>query len=147
MSADLLWSRLEHVRQTGKGQWTARCPAHPDRNPSLAVTEKEDGRVLLYCRAGCETADVLAAVGLEFSDLFPERPVAGHGTPPERHPFPAADLLALLARETDIVCLAARDMLESGDLVLSADDHARLELAAARIHQARLLTGVSRHNH
>jgi hypothetical protein len=33
--------------------WTARCPAHDDRNPSLSITEDRDGRVLLHCFAGC----------------------------------------------------------------------------------------------
>jgi hypothetical protein len=146
MTADTLLSRLEAVRQSpGKQQWTARCPAHPDRHPSLAISEKEDGRVLVFCRAGCSAVDILAAVGLEFSDLFPPRPATDTHLLPERRPVPAADLLALLARESDIVCMAAREMLESGDLVLSVDDHARLELASARIHRARAMTGGYRH--
>jgi hypothetical protein len=59
------------LRRTGAG-WQARCPAHDDRNPSLSVTEGRDGRVLLKCRAGCETPAVLAALGLQWSDLFPD---------------------------------------------------------------------------
>lgn len=34
---DMLLSRLERVRQYGKG-WSARCPAHQDRQASLSVT-------------------------------------------------------------------------------------------------------------
>lgn len=53
------------------------CPTHDDRNPSLSVQEGEDGRVLIHCHAGCDTRDVVAAVGMEMSDLFipaePER--------------------------------------------------------------------------
>ena len=48
------------------------CPAHDDRNPSLHVSEGPDGRVLLKCHAGCETADVLAADGRDWGDLFPD---------------------------------------------------------------------------
>lgn len=56
-----------------------QCPAHDDRNPSLAVTEA-DGRVLLKCHAGCETSAVVAALGLELSDLFDE-PMAPNRAP------------------------------------------------------------------
>lgn len=47
------------------GKWSSnhgmcRCPAHQDATPSLSVTRKPDGRVLLHCFAGCEGRDVIA---------------------------------------------------------------------------------------
>ncbi len=48
---------------------TACCPAHEDRSPSLSV-KGIDGQVLVYCHAGCETADVVAGLGLSMADLF-----------------------------------------------------------------------------
>jgi hypothetical protein len=61
----------------------ARCPAHEDRDPSLSVSVKE-GRILIYCFAGCAPEAVLQAVGLTWKDLrepdpwawspFPSRP-------------------------------------------------------------------------
>ena len=71
--AERLLDRLETVGSTGERRWQSRCPAHDDRRPSLTVTEKTTGDVLLHCHAGCDTADVLAAVGLEAGDLFAER--------------------------------------------------------------------------
>jgi hypothetical protein len=62
-------SRLERVRRSGSG-WVARCPAHEDRSPSLSVREGGEGRVLVYCHAGCPTEDVVAAIGLTMRDLF-----------------------------------------------------------------------------
>lgn len=56
------------ARQSGTG-WVARCPAHPDHNPSLSVGAGRDGRVLVHCWAGCATADVLAAAGLRWADV------------------------------------------------------------------------------
>lgn len=73
--AERFLERLERVRQTGPDTWTASCstPAHRhgDRNPSLCVRRGEDGRVLIWCGAGCSAADIAASVGLEMADLFP----------------------------------------------------------------------------
>ncbi|MGB9813476.1 MAG: hypothetical protein ACPLRZ_11315 [Thermovenabulum sp.] len=63
--------RLEVVRNTGPGRWIAKCPAHPDKRPSLAIKQAEDGRILLHCFAGCNTRAILEAIGLDYSDLFP----------------------------------------------------------------------------
>lgn len=84
MTAELLLSRLEGVRPCGQGKWTARCPAHEDRTPSLSVRETSDGRVLVHCFAGCGAAAVVAAVGLDLKDLFPPHPASPRGYPPER---------------------------------------------------------------
>ena len=65
-------SRLEKVRHNGKRKWKACCPAHPDISPSLAITEGEGGKVVFHCFTGCSQTDVIAALGLEFSDLFPD---------------------------------------------------------------------------
>jgi hypothetical protein len=48
----------------------ASCPAHEDAKPSLSVKEGEDGRALLHCFAGCETSQIIAALGLKMQDLF-----------------------------------------------------------------------------
>jgi hypothetical protein len=53
----------------------AQCPAHSDRTPSLSVTARDD-RVLIYCHAGCHSGEVLAALGLTYSDLY-DAPRAG----------------------------------------------------------------------
>jgi hypothetical protein len=68
--AERLLPRLHGVRRCGKG-WTARCPAHDDRHASLSVHGGDNGALLVKCHAGCDTAAVLAAVGLELRDLFP----------------------------------------------------------------------------
>jgi hypothetical protein len=62
-------SLLADVRQGDKG-WTALCPAHGDRRSSLSIAEGDNGTVLLKCFAGCETAEIVAALGLTTSDLF-----------------------------------------------------------------------------
>ncbi|MCG7980292.1 MAG: hypothetical protein N0E58_19450 [Candidatus Thiodiazotropha endolucinida] len=65
-------NRLNKVRSLGNGRYLALCPVpeHDDRSPSLSITESDDGRVLLKCFAGCNTQEIVAAIGLEMKDLF-----------------------------------------------------------------------------
>jgi hypothetical protein len=66
---DNVLDRLERVRKAGNG-WYARCPAHDDRNPSLKLALGDSGRVLLSCKVGCRTEDILTSLDLEWQDLF-----------------------------------------------------------------------------
>ena len=52
---------LEGVQRVGAG-WKARCPAHDDREPSLSVTERDDGLVLVNYIASCIRDAVLEAL-------------------------------------------------------------------------------------
>jgi len=132
MTASTLLSRLTGVRRTGASRWIARCPAHEDRRASLCISQLEDGRVLVHCFAGCDTSDVLASVGLGFSDLYPPHPL--ERAAPLRRPFPAADVLQAVAFEAMVVYVCAQ-ALDQGDL-LGPAERARLRLAAARLQRA-----------
>src|SRR5262245_39928865 len=48
-------------RKVGGG-WMARCPSHDDREPSLSITDSQDGKVLVRCHAGCDQDDLIAAL-------------------------------------------------------------------------------------
>lgn len=61
--------RLERVRDRGGGQYSARCPAHDDRNPSLTVAVR-GGKLLVTCWAGCTKANILRALGITMAELF-----------------------------------------------------------------------------
>lgn len=41
--------------------WTARCPAHDDREPSLSIHDA-NGKVLVHCHAGCDQRQVIAVL-------------------------------------------------------------------------------------
>ena len=66
---DRLVDRLPDAKPD-RGGWRARCPSHEDKRASLGVREAENGRVLIYCHAGCQTEAVVAALGLEMRDLY-----------------------------------------------------------------------------
>ncbi len=61
-------SKLEGVKQLPSG-FAARCPAHDDHVASLSVNEGREGGIVLICFAGCQTEDVVSAVGLTMRDL------------------------------------------------------------------------------
>jgi hypothetical protein len=62
---------LTSVRRIGKG-WTAKCPAHEDRQNSLSVHHR-DGKWFLKCHAGCTWEAIIAAAGITPGDLFDQR--------------------------------------------------------------------------
>ena len=136
---DTLLSRLEGARRTGHGQWVARCPAHNDRRPSLALREVDDGLVLLYCHAGCETQRVLAAVGLEFDALYPERAI-NHCVGRQRRPFDAPTTLQSLPTELTIVVIYCADV--RAGLKPCQADYERFLQAVERITHAAALAGA-----
>ena len=69
LAVEELLGRLEGVKSRGAGKWVARCPAHEDSDPSLAIRVTND-KMLVYCFAGCSPANICAAVGIETKDLF-----------------------------------------------------------------------------
>lgn len=70
---EAILAKLPSARKAGNG-WSARCPAHEDRKASLSVAQGDDGTALVKCHAGCDTAAILSAVGLQLADLFPAKP-------------------------------------------------------------------------
>lgn len=131
---------------------TARCPAHEDRTPSLSVNEGADGRALVYCHAGCEAADIVAALGLQWQDLFPP---GHHKARPIRmlaKPRAPVDLVleALRELEIDYRCTRNREMWAAdrcpacdGDLLLIQEDESRVRLCCFNgCDQTRVLAAL-----
>jgi hypothetical protein len=80
---DEFLARLENLRKSGRG-WSARCPAHVDRSNSLSVALGDDGRLLVHCFAGCTVAEIVGAMGLHITDLFPDAPPRARPSRPWR---------------------------------------------------------------
>jgi hypothetical protein len=126
------------------GSWTACCPAHNDKGPSLAVRETPDGRILLHCFAGCEVSNIVGALGMDMTDLFPpnekRRDYPVEGKPKLKPAFYASDLLRIIAFEASVVMICAYDM--SKGKTLSEEDQKRLAVARERIEEAVHYAGV-----
>lgn len=139
---DVFLSRLDRVKRTSPSSWTARCPAHEDKGPSLSIREAGDSKVLLHCFAGCSVHEVVKAVGLQLEDLFPPRQNdPAYVGKPERRPFPAADAFRAVAFECQIIALAALHIAGGG--TLSGEDRERILTANGRIQSALDAGGLS----
>ncbi|MGC8592348.1 hypothetical protein [Acidithiobacillus sp.] len=136
---DRVLSRLDRVKSTGPGKWQALCPAHDDKRPSLSVKEADDGKVLLKCWTGCGAAEIVNALGLSLSDLFPGDRYTVTNTGPMRRPFDYRDALAGIAHET----LVARLIVESirDGRPIDTETAERLALAEERISDALRAAG------
>lgn len=69
MTITEILSRFEKVKKTARG-FSAVCPAHGDKAPSLSISEGSGGKILLKCFADCSTEAVLQSIDLEMKDLF-----------------------------------------------------------------------------
>jgi hypothetical protein len=64
----IILPKLNGVRPVG-GSFMARCPAHEDGTASLSISRGTTQPVIFKCHAGCETADILNAAGLQWADI------------------------------------------------------------------------------
>ena len=116
---DKVLSCLDKVKPAGANKWKACCPAHDDKNPSLAISETADGTVLLKCWAGCTAQSIVSAIGLELRDLFPSEKRERRG------PSAAA------VKHERAVYLIGKALLDKG--ALEGDDLQRFNLAKQRL--------------
>jgi hypothetical protein len=65
LTIDDVAARCDKVRWSNKHSFLACCLAHDDRNPSMSVTEAEDGRLLVHCHSGCTQSELLDAIGFK----------------------------------------------------------------------------------
>lgn len=128
---NIVLSRLDKVQRIGNDRYKACCPAHDDRSPSLAIKD-DGGRLLLHCFSGCQTIDVLGAIGLDFADIMPDKTEGNFKK--DRKTFYAMDILSIIKFEAILVYIYASEMAKG--LTLTSADRDRLLLASSRINHA-----------
>jgi len=128
---ELLLSRLQKARPAGNKSFTACCPSHEDKSPSLSITER-NGRVLVHCHAGCSPNEIITAAGLTWEDMFEDewdvsyqRAVSMKKTLEPVNPL----------RVDENVLLIVREKIKNGE-TLTAEDEARATLAYERVKEA-----------
>jgi hypothetical protein len=113
---DLLLPRLAGVRQVEPGVWSASCPTslhlRGDKSRGLRIRERDDHALLLWCGAGCGAADIVDAVGLDLSSLFPPRNPDPdyHGERPKVPPLPWRSIFEALELDLTAASLAFSDL-------------------------------------
>ena len=133
MSAiDLLLSRLENPRPTGRDRWRCACPVCGGKNRStLSFGVGDTGAILLKCfKNGCSVDEIARAIRITTEELFPPR--EGHGRPMRRRrlvsPTQAIDALEV---EIQLVWTAAHNLAFGH--ALKPEDLGCLSVAANRI--------------
>lgn len=139
MNVDPLLAHLDGVKhlpdRKGLRRWMAKCPAHDDKKPTLSVAEAPNGTILLRCWAGCSALEIVHAMGLELSDLFPDR-----------------DLRDLSKQErADVRMFGKRNDVEACAYTLEMESHVMLQCALAmqagkRLSKATLARLVQAYN-
>lgn len=130
MSVDVLLARLHNVKSVKPGQWVAGCPlCQSKKGRPVAITERDGGKILLNPFCGCETPEIVKALGLRMVDLFP--PSNGHHSPPITRRFSAEQVLLALAHEIGVAEVIAVDVERTGDF--TPTQRQRMGLIAARI--------------
>ena len=70
-------SRLKGVKKVGENTYRAYSPLRDEKEPSLYITMKDNGTILLYDHGGGKAKDILAAIGLPMRVLFPDNGSVG----------------------------------------------------------------------
>ena len=89
----------------------------------------------MHCFAGCSTLDAISAVGLDWPDLYPDKPPRPEGYRPIKRPFLPADAFETLRHEAHVVGIVANNMKTSGEV--SHKDFKRLVEAETRIESIK----------
>jgi len=133
MKKDIL-GLFENVKRSGTdNQYMAKCPAHDDRENSLAIKIADDGRVMLHCFAGtCGIEDICSSLGITIDDLFPEKRL-GILKPTGKVYNPYA-ILKTLKNESLLVAVAALELSKGNKL--DKGDLDRLLLSVTKLKEA-----------
>lgn len=127
-------SRLRGVKgPSGAGEYTARCPAHDDKQASLCLRAGNKG-IVLKCQAGCSFDAVCRALGVEPKDLFFE--LSDAHTPMRRKAETSADMKVHTARQFTSYEAAYGRLGRIENIYPYTDENGALLFEVARIRMA-----------
>lgn len=126
-------ANLQKFRANGSNSFTACCPAHEDKSPSLSIKVAEDGKTLLHCYAGCSVESIVSALGLRMCDLFPD------SNDYDRKEWKRVKHREIYTHEKLILKLYESDKTKGK--IISSGDIKRVNEARSRIAKLELLWG------
>ncbi len=139
MAIESFLNQLQKVKRRGAGKWSACCPVHDDKTPSLALSD-DNGTILIHCfGCGASGSDVAGALGLDISELFPPRDYSQYTADDyareakRRTYFSASQILEALQFDTLVTYMIADDMSKNG---IDDQTKARLLVSIERIQAA-----------
>jgi len=138
MTIETLLSRLKKVKSTSRNRWSCLCPSHQDKSPSMHVQLMDDGKILINCKAGCETYDIIQSIGLDWADVMPESPTHHRQKPKSQVLYPS-EALMLIQNESRIIMACAYAMRNN---TLTNNDLMRAEKAMQTINKVNAQAGI-----
>lgn len=133
MSITNLLSRLQKVRKRGSNQWMACCPVHDEKTPSMSIKD-DNGVILMMCfGCGAKGPEIIQAVGMDISDLFPPKDNYDPEVKQQRKYFSADIVLDCLKKEVLVASLVSKHILDNTS---TPELHAELKTATDRIWEA-----------
>lgn len=125
MSLENILRKLDKVKKAHRG-YKACCPVHNDKNPSMTITESDDGKVLIHCfSCGARGTDVVEALGLPASELFSGDFTGTYDTKYKLRKTELEDKMVITLYEQE----------KGAGKYLTHSDFKRYKLAKARIEQ------------
>jgi|5B_taG_2_1085324.scaffolds.fasta_scaffold27643_2 hypothetical protein len=127
-------SMLENVKKSGNNhQYMCRCPAHNDKDNSLAVKFTDDGRILLHCFAGtCGVDDICNSLGISIDYLLPNEKI--DILKPTGKIYNPYAILKSLKNEVLLVAIAGAEISKNKEI--NKGDMERLWVAVNKIRSA-----------
>ena len=126
MQLDNILSRLDKAHKAGKDTYRACCPAHNGTNKTTLVIKDAGDRILIDCKAGCDTKSVLDAIQLRWSDLFAD------SLTPRQNAQHQVDALSRKIQEYDTLLAIYEHDMRQGKMTDSTKSRYR-DLIASRI--------------
>lgn len=117
------------------------CPAHQGKSRSAAAELMPDGSIRIKCFAGCETIEILQAVGLTWLDIIPKH--SRHNrqhVEPGRPFFDAMAAINAILIDLNVARIVSNRLIDG---IATKSDHDALRAAHNRI--TSVLSEVPRH--
>lgn len=72
MDITYILNKFNNYKRIKSNSYQVKCPCHNDNRASLTITVEND-KILMKCHAGCDTRNIVNALGLTMADLYNDK--------------------------------------------------------------------------